>query len=43
MQLVNGAQFVNAIPLSLSSVCLAVASSPAHVTIFSLTRIYASL
>ena len=44
MQLVNGAQFLNTTPLSLSSACLAAAS--AHlpvVAIFSLTKIYASL
>ena len=28
MQLINGAQFLNAAPLSLSSACLAAASSP---------------
>ena len=28
MQLVNGAQFLNATPLSLSSACLAAASAP---------------
>ena len=44
MQLVNGAQFLNAIPLSLSSACLAAASSAAPViVIFPLTLIYASL
>ena len=44
MQLVNGAQFLNATPLSLSSACLAAALSPAPViVIFPLTRIYASL
>ena len=44
MQLVNGTQFLNATPLSLSSACLAAASSPATViVIFSLTRIYTSL
>ena len=29
MQLINGAQFLNITPLSLSSACLAAASSPA--------------
>ena len=29
MQVINGAQFLNATPLSLSSACLAAASSPA--------------
>ena len=44
MQLVNGAQFLNAAPLSLLSASLAAASSPALViVIFHLTRIYASL
>ena len=43
VQLVNGAQFLNAIPLSLSSVCLAAASSPAPVIVnFPSKRIYAS-
>ena len=31
MHLVNGAQFLNVTPLSLSSACLAAASSPAPV------------
>ena len=44
MQLVNGTQFINAAPLSLSSACLPAASAPAPViVIFPLTRIYASL
>ena len=44
MQLVNGAQFLNATPLSLSSACLAAASAPAPViVIVPLTRMYASL
>ena len=44
MQLVNGAQFLNATPLSLSSACLDAASSPALViVIFPLTKIYVSL
>ena len=44
MQLVNGAQYLNATTLSLSSACLAAALSPAPViVIFPLTRIYASL
>ena len=44
MQLVNGAQFLNPTPLSLSSACLAATSAPALVIfIFRLTRIYASL
>ena len=44
MQLVNGAQFLNATPLSFSSARLAAALSPAPViVIFPLTRIYASL
>ena len=44
LQKVNGAQFLNATPLSLSSACLAAKSAPAPVTvIFSLTRMYASL
>ena len=39
MQLVNGAQFLNATHLSLSSACLAAASSPApKIAIFPLTR-----
>ena len=43
MQLVHGAQFLNATPLSFIS-CLAAASSPAPVVvIFPLTKIYASL
>ena len=44
MQLVNGAQFLNATPLSLSSACLVAASSHAPVIVtFPLMRIYASL
>ena len=44
MQLVNGVQFLNVTPLSLSSSCLAAASAPLPViVIFPLTRIYASL
>ena len=44
MQLVNGAQFLNGTPLSLSSGCLAAASAPAPViAIVPLTRMYASL
>ena len=44
MQLVNGAQFLNATPLSLSSARLAAALSAAPVIFtFPLTRIYASL
>ena len=44
MQLVNGAQFLNATPLSLSSACLAAASSSAPaIVVFPLTKIYASL
>ena len=44
VQLVNGAQFLNATPLSLSSVCLAAASSPAPAIVnFPSKRIYASL
>ena len=44
MQLVNGAQFLNATPLPLSSACLAAALSPAQeIVVFPLTRIYASL
>ena len=40
----NGAQFLNATPLSLSSACPASASSLAPViVIFPLTRIYTSL
>ena len=43
MQLVNGAQFLNIIPLSLSSAYLAAASSPAPaIVIVPLTKIYAS-
>ena len=43
IQLVNGARFLNATPLSLSSACLAVALSPTPViVIFPLTRTYAS-
>ena len=44
MQLIKGAQFLNATPLSLSSACLA--ASSAHlplIVIFPLTRMYASL
>ena len=42
--MVNGAQFLNATPLSLSSASLAAASSPAPlIAIFPLTRMYASL
>ena len=33
MQLINGAQFLNATPLSLSSACLAAASAPAPVIV----------
>ena len=41
IQLVNGAQFLNATPLFLSSACLVAASSPAPVNvIFPLTRIF---
>ena len=44
MQLVNGEQFSNAKPISLSRTCLAAASSPSPViVIFPSTRIYASL
>ena len=44
MQLIKGAQFLNAAPLSLSSACLAAASSHAPaIVIVPLTRIYASL
>ena len=44
MQLVNGAQFLNATPLSVSSACLAAASAPSPaIVIVPLTRIYASL
>ena len=44
MQLVNGARFLNATPLSLLSACLAAASSHVPViVIFPLTRIYALL
>ena len=44
MQLIKGAQFLNATPLSLSSACLAAASSPAPAfVVVPLTRIYASL
>ena len=44
MQLVNGAQFLNATPLSVSSACLAAASTPSPaIVIVPLTRIYASL
>ena len=44
MQLMNGAQFLNATPLSLSSACIAAALYPAPViVIFPFTRIYASL
>ena len=40
----NGAQYLNATPLSLSSACLAAASSPGPViAMFPLTNIYASL
>ena len=43
MQLVNGAQFLNATPLSLSSTCLAAVSAPAPVIVMvPLTKIYAS-
>ena len=44
IQLMNGAQFLNATPLSLSSACPASASSLApEIVIFPLTRIYTSL
>ena len=44
MQLVNGAQFLNATPLLLSSASLAASSFPPPVTvIFHLQEIYASL
>ena len=44
IQLINGAQFLNATPLSLSSACLAAASAPSlAIAILPLTRIYASL
>ena len=44
MQIIKGAQFLNATPLSLSSACLAAALSPSPViVILPLTRIYASL
>ena len=44
MQLVNGTQFLNAKPLSLSSAFLAAASAPSPViVIFPLRKIYASL
>ena len=44
IQLMNGAQFLNATPLSLSSACLDPASSPSPViVIFHLKRIYSSL
>ena len=33
MQLINGAQFLNATPLSLSSACLAAASAPPPVIV----------
>ena len=43
IQLVNGAQFLNTTPLSLSSACLAAALSPAPaIVIVPLTKIYAS-
>ena len=42
--MVNGAQFLNATSLSLSSPCLAASSAPAPaIVIFPLTRMYASL
>ena len=44
MQLINGAQFLNATPLSLPSACLAAASSPAPViVIIPQTNAYTSL
>ena len=44
MQLVNGAKFLNATPISLSSSCLAAVSSHSLVIIiFPLTKIHASL
>ena len=44
MQLINGAKFLNARPLSLSSACLAAAPAPPPaIIIVPLTRIYASL
>ena len=44
MQLIKGAQFLNAIPLSLSSASLAAAAAPLPlIVILPLTRIYASL
>ena len=44
MQLIKGAQFLNATPLSLSSACLSAALSPyPAIVIVPLTRTYASL
>ena len=44
MQLMNGAQVLNATPLSLSSACLAATLSPAPVIVISqLRRTYTSL
>ena len=44
MQLINGAQFLNATPLSLPSACLVAASAPSQIiVIVPLTRMYASL
>ena len=44
IQLINGAQFLSATPLSLSSACLAAASAPSPaIVIAPLTRRYASL
>ena len=43
LQLINGAQFLNITPLSLSSACPAAASSPAPaIVIVPLTSMYAS-
>ena len=40
MHLVNGAQFLNVTPLSLSSACLAAASSPAPVIVIAPQQVY---
>ena len=42
MHLVNGAQFLNGLPLSLSSACLAAPSSDPVVVILPLTSMYTS-
>ena len=43
MQLVNGAQFLNVIPLSRSSACLSPALSPAPVIVIFPLQVYMNL